>query len=56
MTEDDPGFARGGGDNPAGGRQHIILPNVPQNCMKLKEYVPRGGGGARVPFTTLDPP
>ena len=25
-----------------GGGQHTILPNFPQNCMKLKEFVPGG--------------
>ena len=50
----DPGFPRGGGANPPGwGRQHTILPNVPKNCMKLKEFGPRWGGIPRAP---LDPP
>ena len=44
----DPGFPRGGGANSPGGRQHKILPNFPKNCMKLKEFGPRGRG-ARVP-------
>ena len=38
----DPGFPRGGGANSPGGRQHTILPNFPKNCMKLKEFGPRG--------------
>ena len=25
-----------------GGSQHMILPKVPKNCMKLKEFGPRG--------------
>ena len=29
------------------GRQHTILPNFPQNCMKLKEFWPLGRGGTR---------
>ena len=30
-----------------GGRQHTILPNFPENCMKSKEFGrPGGGGGA----------
>ena len=43
----DPGFPRGGGANSpgGGGRQHTILPNFPKNCMKLKEFGPRGEGG-----------
>ena len=40
----DPGFPRGGGVNFPGGRQHMILPNVPKNCMKLKKFGPGGGG------------
>ena len=43
VTVVDPGFSRGGEANPGGG-QHTILPNFPQNCMKLKEF---GPGGAR---------
>ena len=39
----DLGFPRGGGVNSPGGRQHTILPNVPKNCMKLKEFGPPGG-------------
>ena len=38
----DPGFPRGAGVNFPGGRQHTILPNFPKNCMKLKEFGPRG--------------
>ena len=35
------------------GRQHTILPNFPENCMKSKEFGrPGGGGGAR----PLNPP
>ena len=30
----------GGGTNPPEGHQHMILPNFPQNCMKLKEFGP----------------
>ena len=37
-----------------GGRQHTILPNFPKNCMKLKEFGPRGG--ARPKFYYVDPP
>ena len=39
----DQGFPRGGGANSWGGRQHTILLNFPKNCMKLKEFGPRGG-------------
>ena len=35
-----------------GGRQHTILPNFPKNCMKLKEFGPRG----RPKFYYVDPP
>ena len=44
-TAADPGFPHGGG----GGRQHTILPNFPENCMKSKEFGRPGGGGARAP-------
>ena len=50
----DPGFPRGGGANFLGGRQHMILPNFPKNCMKLKEFGPPGG--TSVPCDPLDPP
>ena len=33
-----------------GGRQYTILPNFPKNCMKLKEFGPRGR-----PRAPLDP-
>ena len=39
----DPGFPRGGAGIPPGGCQHTVLPNVPKNCMKLKEFGPQGG-------------
>ena len=32
-----------------GERQHTILPNVPKNCMKLKEFEPSGGGASLAP-------
>ena len=44
----DPGFPQVEGTNPrggggrGGGHQHTILPNFPQNCMKLKEFGPGG--------------
>ena len=50
----DPGFPQGRGANPrgrGGGRQHTILPNFPPNCMKLKEFGPRG---ARPKFYYVD--
>ena len=50
----DPGFPQGGGANSPGDRQHTILPNFPQNCMKLKEFGPPGG--MRPSHPTLDPP
>ena len=54
----DPGFPRGGAPTLGGGgggapTQHTILPNFPQNCMKLKEF---GPGGARPKFYYEDPP
>ena len=44
----DPGFPRGGGANLKGGRQPIIWPIFPENCMKMKKF---WAGGARVPRT-----
>ena len=59
FTVADPGFPRGGAPTPAGGeggRQHTNLPNFPKNCMKLKEFGIRGGGGERPSRPPLDPP
>ena len=50
-TVADPGFPRGGGANSPGGRQHMILPKFPKNCMKLKEFGPPGGGARVQNFT-----
>ena len=36
-----------------GGRQHTILPNFPENCMKLKEFGCLGGGGGKEHSCTL---
>ena len=49
----DPGFRPGGAPTPRGGRQHTILPIFPENCMKLKEFGPRGG--VRPKFYYVDP-
>ena len=50
----DPGFPRGGGASPPGGRQHTILPNFPKNCTESKEF---GPGERRASLTPpLDPP
>ena len=43
----DPGFPVGGGANPPGGRQHMILPNFMKNCMKLRKFWAVGGGAHR---------
>ena len=48
----DPGFPRGGGANSSGGCQHTILPNLPENCMKLKEFGPRGACVPHAPLTS----
>ena len=46
----DPGFPRGGGANPkGGGRQPIIWPIFPKNCMKMKKFWARGGGASLAP-------
>ena len=51
----DLGFLRGGGANsPGGGRQHMILSNFLKNCMKLKEFGPRGVCASLT--SPLDPP
>ena len=44
----DTGFPVGGGTNPPGGRQHMILPKFPKNCMKLRKFWAVGGGGHSV--------
>ena len=43
----DPGFSQGGAPT----LPHMILPNFPKNCMKLKEF---GRGEAK--FYYVDPP
>ena len=49
-----PGFPRGGGANSSGGAATDDFANFPKNCMKLKEFGPRaGGGGAHVPRAPL---
>ena len=40
----DAGFPVGGGANPPGGRQHMILPNFAKNCMKLRKFWAVGRG------------
>ena len=36
-----------GGANPQGGGANLLFcPIFPKNCMKMKEFGPRGGGGA----------
>ena len=52
----DPGFPVGGGANPSrggGGRQHMILPNVVKNCMKLRKFWELGGVRAGAPPLNL---
>ena len=51
----DPGFPLGGGANSGWGRrQHTILPNFPQNCIKLKEFgPPQRGGVPRAPLRSV---
>ena len=39
----DPGFSPGGAPTP---KIAIIFQNFAKNCMKMKEFGPRGGGGA----------
>ena len=44
-------FPEEGAPIPQGGRQHTILPKIPKNCMKLKEFGPPGGGARIQNFT-----
>ena len=47
-------FPEGGAPtSEGGGRQPIIWPIFPKNCMKMKKFWPRGGRPLR---PTLDPP
>ena len=51
----DPEFPRRGGGNFQGGDANLLFNQIfPENCMKMKEFGPRGG--ARVPGAPLDPP
>ena len=45
-----------GGANSPGGRQYTILPNFPENCMKLKEFGRPGGHEGLAPPPPLNPP
>ena len=48
----DLGFPRGGGVNPQGGSANLLFgQKFPENCMKMKEFGPKGG--AHVPGTPL---
>ena len=41
-------FPRGGGANPQGGDANLLFSQkIPENCMKMKEFGSRGGGGTR---------
>ena len=52
----DPEFPRGGGANPQGGGANLLFgQKFPKNCMKMKEFGPRGGWGASL-APPLDPP
>ena len=51
----DPGFPRGRGANPPGGRQHTILPNFLKKCMKLKQIsIPSGGSRPSSPLRSAN--
>ena len=44
FTVADPGFPRRGGANPPGGGTNLLFcPIFTKNCMKMKEFGPRGG-------------
>ena len=50
----DPGFSPGGAPTP---KSAIIFQFFAENCMKMKEFGPRGGGGgASLAPPPLDPP
>ena len=52
----DPGFTRRGVPTPqVGGANLLFCPIFTENCMKMKEFGPRGGG-ARPWHPPLDPP
>ena len=47
-------FPQGGAPTP---KSAIIFQFFPENCMKMKEFGPRGGGGGARPWRPpLDPP
>ena len=55
-TVADPGFPRGGGANPQGGGTNLLFGcKFPENCMKMKDFGPRGAGHASL-APPLDPP
>ena len=41
---EDPGFPRGGGANPMGAPKYDFAKFSQKNCIKLKEFGPRGEG------------
>ena len=51
-------FRKGGGRaNPWVWSKNLIFDKIfPENCMKMKEIGPKGGEGARIPSSPLDPP
>ena len=49
-------FPEEGGANPQGGGANVLFgQKIPENCMKMKEFGPRGGGASLAP-PSLDPP
>ena len=50
----DPGFPPGGGAPTP--KNAIIFQFFPENCMKMKEFGPPGGGGRASLAPPLDPP
>ena len=45
----DPGFPRGGGANPPGSRQHMILPKFPKNLHEIEIiWTPKGGCASKI--------
>ena len=49
LSGEDPGFPGGGGTDPRGGRQHMILSNFLKNCMKSRKFWAVGGRAPGAP-------
>ena len=55
MAVADPGFATGGGANPQrGGASLLFGQKFPKNCLKIKEFGPKGGGVPGAPLRSAN--